>query len=235
MIGPSRGLRAGLLGLVVPVLLVVTPAPAEAHPFGDPQTLAVDVEGDSVVAHWRVGGLDDLTLLGVALGLLPEDRVLLDGAVVPEPEDALVLAAAPEFADYLTEQIRVTGADGSTCPLRLDDASAFAEQGARLVATCRDATTVDITATVLTDLHPAYRLLATGPNGQRAQYDVEHPTHTWVLNDTAAPAPDGDATAATGRSALVQLSAVLGGIGVLAAAGVTLARRRSGGDERVGR
>lgn len=230
-------MRAGLLGLVVAALLVSASAPAGAHPFGDPQTLTLDIEGDRVVAQWRVGGLDDLTLLGVALGVLPEDRVLLDGAVVPDPGDATALAAAPELADYLTDRVQVTDAGGETCPVRLEDASALAEQGARLLATCGDAGTVAVTATILTDLHPAYRLLVTGPDGQRAQYDVDHPTHTWVRDAPGASSGSGatapeTATVGVGHSALVQLSAVLGGLGVLTVAGATLTRRRVRRDRR---
>lgn len=58
---------------------------AVAHPFGDPQTVVVGVDGaDAAVVRvrWKVGGLDDLTLLGVSLGVLPQERVLLDGAVI---------------------------------------------------------------------------------------------------------------------------------------------------------
>lgn len=230
MIGRLAVLVAALLLLAAagpaPTATAAEPVRA-AHPFGDPQTLTLSAEGDEIVAQWRVGGLDDLTLLGVALGTLPEDRVFLDGAVDVRPDDPAALAADPAFADYLTERIEITAAD-EPCPLRVDDVSDLAEEGARLVATCPTDGAVEVTSTTLTDLHPAYQLLATGPDGQRASYDVDNPTHTWTFGDAASD-PAADAPAADtdlGRSAAVQIGAVLAGVALLAAIAVAVVRRR---------
>ncbi len=73
-----------LVALAVAAAVLALPSPASAHPFGDPQTVSItpdEQRPDVVRVRWRVGGPDDLTLLGVSLGLLPADRILLDGAV----------------------------------------------------------------------------------------------------------------------------------------------------------
>jgi hypothetical protein len=224
VIPTPRLLLAGLLlGLAASVAL---PAPAGAHPFGDPQTLALTEDGDAIVVRWQVGGLDDLTLLGVALGTLPNDRVFLDGAVDVREGDPAALAADPAFTDYLTERIQVA-VRGEPCPLRVADLSDLAGEGARLVAGCPADGEVELTSTMLTDLHPAYQLLATGPDGQRARYDVDHPTHTWILGaagDDTTPT-HASAGAGLGRSAAVQIGAVLAGGALLTIAAVAVRRR----------
>lgn len=233
MIAMSRVLGAGLLlGLAAAVVLAVAPPPAHAHPFGDPQTLAISGDGERVVAQWRAGGLDDLTLLGVALGVLPEDRIFLDGAVDVRDSDPAALAEAPEFADYLVQRIEISSG-GEPCPLEVADVAALAHDGAQVVATCPAAGPVEVTSTMLTDLHPAYQLLATGPHGQRARYDVDHPSHTWTLGGAAEPAADEVSAADTGlgHSAAVQIGGVLAGVALLGAAAVVV-RRRSRRAER---
>ncbi|MFD0744998.1 hypothetical protein ACFQ1L_26680 [Phytohabitans flavus] len=93
------------------------PAPARAHPFGDPQTVAISLDQarpEVVRVRWKVGGLDDLTVLGVALGVLPRDRVMLDGAVFYQDSDAAAVGPSPRFAAYLRERITVTS-DGREC------------------------------------------------------------------------------------------------------------------------
>lgn len=230
MIGLPRAL---LVGLAWPVILIAASAPADAHPFGDPQTLTLHADGDELIAQWQAGGLDDLTLLGVSLGVFPRNRVLLDGAIDTRPGDPEALAGDPAFAEYLTERIEIT-VDKEPCPVRVTDVSDLAEKGARLVATCRESGQVAVRSTMLTDLHPAYKLLATGPNGQRARYDVDHPTHTWSFGDSEGTSASGAAAAVTGlgRNAAIQIGAVLAGIVILTVAAVGVVRRRT---RRLGR
>lgn len=215
-----RCLPAALVGcLAVVALGLVTPSPAAAHPFGDPQTIDVSsTEDGEIRLRWKAGGTDDLTALAMALGLLPEERVFLDGAVIYEDGDGDLLAASPKFADYLLERIHVTA--GRACTgevLAVDDLEA---DGALLAYDCGpDPASVDVRSDMLTDLHPAYQAMATGPDGQKAVYDGEDRDHAWSLTGGAS----GDDL---GRSALVQLGSALG---LLVAGGVGAAfyvRRR---------
>lgn len=200
----------------------MAPSPASAHPFGDPQTLELTADGRDVVAEWRVGGDDDLVLLGISLGLLPKDRILLDGAVVPEPADAETMAAAPEFEAYLTERITVT-AQSQQCPGNATDASTLTDGAVTLTFSCPTALDdVEVTSRMLTDLHPAYRLLATGPQGQKATYNRGDPRHLWAFDQEPSPAA---AANDLGRSAALQIAAVLGALAVLVLV-ASLGRRR---------
>lgn len=225
LLDPARlrrvpALLVGCLALVALVALGLAAAPpAAAHPFGDPQTLEVSSQDGDVRLRWKVGGTDDLTALALHLGLLPPDRVLLDGAVLFEEGDGPLLAAAPAFADYLLAHVRVV--DGpDRCAgevLRTDD---LAADGAVLSFDCGSAADeVVVESRMLTDLHPDYRTLASGPGGQRAVYDDDNPEHTWAL--TGRPATSGGAA----TSAVVQLGSVglvvVGGVG-----GAFYARRR---------
>ena len=167
---PRRG-PATLLTILTAVLVLLVPAPADAHPFGDPQTVEVTGDAEQVRVRWRAGGTDDLTLLAVALGALPRDRVMLDGAVWYEDGDAEALAASPAFADYLLDRITVASGPAD-CPGELVGTDLLGA-GAVLAFTCAvpvEAATVEVRT--LLDLHPAYRTLATGPDGQRAVYDL---------------------------------------------------------------
>lgn len=194
-----------------------------AHPFGDPQTLAVSRDGaDPAVVHltWKVGAADDLTLLGIHLGVLPEDRLMLDGAVAYDAGDAALVQQAPELMSYLREHLAVT-AGGTTCTPRVGKAGDLVADGVDVAFTCPGTpTSVAVTATTLTDLHPAYRALATGPGGQHQVYGTDAPTHTWSLGATAP------ATTTPGSSAALQIGGVLGAVLSAVVVGAVVARRR---------
>ncbi|MEV6416467.1 hypothetical protein [Kribbella sp. NPDC051718] len=199
----------------------VTAVPAQAHPFGDPQTVAVSLDparSDVVRVRWKVGGLDDLTLLGVALGVLPQSRKLLDGATFFEPADAMAIGASAEFSGYLLRQIQVS-TDGLSCAGIVEAPKELARTGVDLAFTCPEPIAkADITVRTLTDLNPAYRTLATGPNGDRTVYSAGKDTHGWSLGSVTR--------AHAGRSAAIQLSAVAGGVVLVGAAGLVVVRRR---------
>ncbi|MBE1492759.1 hypothetical protein [Plantactinospora soyae] len=211
------------------------PAPAEAHPFGDPQTVAIALDRnrpDVVHVRWKVGGLDDLTLLGIALGLVPQDRVMLDGAVFYQESDAAALGASDRFAAYLAKQITVTSG-GRACPGSVQPPNDLGRSGATVDYTCPGPVgTVAVAVRTLTDLNPAYRTLATGPRGARAVYGSGQDSHDWVLGEAAVPGGVPDEASVTGvpeqqlgRSAAVQLGGVLVGVVLVAAGGLLLFRR----------
>ncbi|MEO3817560.1 hypothetical protein [Plantactinospora sp. B24E8] len=205
----------------------VFPDAASAHPFGDPQQIEVSGEGDhGVRIRWRVGGSDDLTLLGVSLGVLPEDRVLLDGAVTYQSSDARALAGAPEFAGYLAERITVSQS-GRPCDGAVDVADDLTSGGAELRFSCAAPVgTVTVTSRMLTDLHQAYRTLARGPDGQKAVYDATHESADWHLGAGSGPASPRSTTATPTEQSARQLLAVGGVMLAAVAAGILWYRRR---------
>ncbi|GAA2335724.1 hypothetical protein [Dactylosporangium salmoneum] len=212
----AQRLLAGLLALAA---VFIAPQPAAAHPFGDPQTVAVSADAQVVHVRWKAGGLDDLTLLGVALGVLPQDRVMLDGAVFYRDADAAAIGPSPQFAGYLLRQITVTAA-GKACAGTVQPPADLAKAGATVDFACpAPIGTATIAVRTLTDLNPAYQSLATGPNGQRTVYRQGADTHEWTLGTAAA----GDNL---GRSAALQIGVVVGVLLVLAAMGFFLVRRR---------
>lgn len=230
----SRARRTAWWLVLLVAAGLLTPTPASAHPFGDPQRIEIADDGEGGVrVTWRVGGTDDLTLLGIELGVLPEDRVMLDGAVAYDDADGGALAAAPEFAGYLTERITVTQ-QGRPCAAAVTVATDVAADGAELRYTCpAPVDSVTVTSRMLTDLHEAYRTLATGPNGQKAVYDAAHESADWAVGGSEAspdavvrPVSSNTAMTSTGKSAAVQLTAVGGGLIAVALAGAFWYRRR---------
>jgi hypothetical protein len=233
---PGRLLYCGLAGVAALVASgFVLAAPAQAHPFGDPQTVAVALDRDRpqvVQVRWKVGGLDDLTLLGVALGLLPQDRVMLDGAVFFQDSDAAAISASGKFNEYLLKQITVDSG-GQACAGSVRPPSDLAKTGAAIEYTCPATVgAASVTVRMLTDLNPAYRTLATGPNGERAVYASDQVSHDWILGSTQAT----DSSTHAGRSAVVQLAAVVGGMLLVVAALLgfrRVSRRRRAGQSAV--
>ncbi|MDG4760503.1 hypothetical protein [Micromonospora sp. WMMD710] len=212
-----------LAALAVTASVAAFPAPAAAHPFGDPQTVEVtadDQRPEAVHVRWRVGGPDDLTVLGVSLGLLPHDRILLDGAVDYRITDPAVIASSKQFPTYLLQ--RITVADGAQpCAGTVAPPKALARVGASIDYTCPGPVErVTVAVRMLTDLNPAYRAMATGPGGQRAVYGSGEDTHDWTL--VGAPAAG---STHLGRSAAVQITALAGGALLVTGAALVAARR----------
>ena len=201
-----------------------------AHPFGDPQTVSVAGDAhDPAVVHvtWKVGAADDLTLLGIHLGVLPADRVMLDGAIEYDDGDAALVQQAPQVHTYLLEHVEVSN-DGRDCPGSVEASGDLIADGADLVFTCaQPAASATVTVSTLTDLHPAYRTLATGPDGQHQVYGADAPTHAWSLGTSTTTAAGSTTTASsTGSSAALQIGGVLGAVLLVAVAGSLVARRR---------
>lgn len=133
---------------------------------------------------------DDLTALGMHLGVLGPDRQFVDdqGVLVPEQSgdyDAVRLARAPALGGYLLEHIEVVQS-GAPCRGRVDSTDELTGDGAQLVFTCPDPVRdVSVRVDTLTDIDPAYRTLATSENGERATYTLEDAEHRWRLDQTA--------------------------------------------------
>lgn len=202
------------------------------HPFGDPQTVAVAAGADptQVQVTWKVGAADDLTLLGIHLGLLPEERVMLDGAISYDAGDAEAVAGSTELADYVLDHVavRTTG----PCAGEVTSVGDLVVDGAVLTFTCPEPVgDAEVQVSTLTDLHPAYRALATGPGDQHAVYEQGGDVHTWTLATGATAGPTTAVSATppaldTGASAALQLGGVLGGLLLVAGAAVLVTRRR---------
>lgn len=189
MTSSRRGRHPMIVAAAVAILAVVgfagSTSAASAHPLGTPQTVRLGAEDDTVWVRWSAA-TDDLTALGMHLGVLGSNRRFVDdqGVLVPEQSDdydAVLLARAPALSRYLLEHIEVNQS-GQLCRGRVTDTMALTGDGARLVFTCPDPVR-DVTVRVetLTDVDPAYRSLASSANGERATYSLEDPEHRWHL------------------------------------------------------
>ncbi len=195
------------------------PVAAQAHPFGDPQTVDIAVDGATVELRWRAAQ-DDLTALAMRLNLIdgPRRTVFRDGALVPERSQAAdvdLLAEHPSLSAYL---LAATGVrvEGERCSGSVTDTTDLMGGGAVIVFECpRASAVVDVTMRTLTDIHPAYRTLAAGPGGATAVFDVDHPTHAF---DSTSP---DDPLARSGLTL-----AGLGAVGVACLIGSSLWKRR---------
>src|SRR5262245_24683641 len=140
----------------------------------------------------------------------------MDGAVIFQPSDAIAMGPSPKLTEYLLRQITVAS-DGRDCTGSVQAPNDLAKTGVVIDYTCPSTVgAASVTVKTLTDLNPAYKTLATGPNGARAVYGAGNDSHEWTL---------GPATS-TGRSAAIQLGAVVGGVLLLAGAAVFGVRRR---------
>lgn len=212
-----------VVALVVVGLVAPTPQ-AGAHPFGDPSVAEVDlIAPDTVRVTWRFGMTDDLTYLAQWLDLLPADRFMLDGGVFFEPQDQELLAGSTAFVDYLLEQVSTTTAAGE-CTGTIVEISHLVDAGVTLDFRCPGAVSeADVRLAMLTDMNPAYKTMATGPEGQRRVYDGTQPAHAWALTGSAA---DLSTTSDPGRSAAVQVGGVLGALALVGLLGGLIWRRR---------
>jgi hypothetical protein len=217
--------RVALLVLAALALALLGPAPAQAHPFGPPQTVSIAVaeQGSVVRVQWLPGAADDFIFLAHGLGLDPEDRSSDRGALLYVKQDAELLAASTAFDAYLSDHIAVSDG-GERCAGTVLPHENLVADGAVLEFDCgRAVTEASVAVSMLTDLHPAYRTLATGPAGQRFVYTSSDTQHGWSLTGTDVGGSD------LARSAVLQLTGVLVLLGLLVLAGVLFrarARRR---------
>lgn len=199
---------------------------AVAHPFGEPQVAEIDLDSarnDVVVVNWRFGMDDDLTSLANYFGLVAEDRVMLDGAIFYDPVDSRSLEQSAEFDDYLLQHIRMTTTDGD-CRGAVVDKSDVQDTGATVEFTCGSPVKrATVAVTMLTDLHPAYATLASGPSGQKFVYAGDNASHAWSFDSAVSE------TTGTGlkSSAAVQIALMLGTVALVVVTGMTWHRRRA--------
>ena len=185
---PRTGRTAAAALLVAAVLVALAP-PAVAHPLGAPQQLRLHTDGDRVVVEWQAP-TDDLTALALHLGLLAETRTYVyeGGALVPaqsDAGDAEVLASSEALRTYLLDRLTVAQ-NGRVCPGRVTDTSRLSNEGARLTFACPDEIEdVRIEVRTLTDVHPAYRTMASSASGERATYSSNDTTHRWALGTSS--------------------------------------------------
>ncbi|MGV9210896.1 hypothetical protein ACTFTM_03440 [Micromonospora sp. RB23] len=220
----ARWPRRVVISAAFTLTLLATAVPADAHPYGYPQTVTIAADAtrpDVVHLRWKPGGVDELTLLGVHLGLLPQDRVLLDGAVDTRDKDATILAGSKPFADYLLKQMTVTNA-GQPCAGVVGKTS---DSGVDVDYTCPGPLGVArIDIRMLTDLDPAYRTVATGPEGKRQVYGTDEYSHDWLLGD-APPQAAADSGTGHGQNTLRRVAMAVGPLLLVAAVGSLLRRQ----------
>jgi hypothetical protein len=220
----GRRRRRWLLALVIGLCLAAVPHSAQAHPFGAPLTATIsqDETTGTVEVVWAPGSPDDITYLAAGLGLDSMSHATVDDALIYVKDDTEKLASSAQLPPYLLKHITVTGGQ-QPCTASIVSVDHLVANGARLSFDCGPGITrATVRISMLTDLHPAYQTMATGPGGQRFVYTSGQAAHDWSLGAAA-----GDA--GLGRSAAVQLSAVLGSvvvIGLLAGGAVVLVRRR---------
>jgi hypothetical protein len=192
----ARPRRRGRLAAGLAVVLLVWLAgfaglssPASAHPLGAPQSVRIGAEDRQVWVRWTASP-DDLTALGIHLGVLGDDRSLVydQGVLVPEQYDdydAVRLANSPAFAAYLLEHIAVDQR-GRPCPGRVTNPEDVLGDGARVEFTCAEPVDeVTVRVDTLTDIDPAYRTLASSESGERATYTKSAPEQRWELSREA--------------------------------------------------
>lgn len=206
-------------------------SPAAAHPLGPPQTLHLAAQGSRVDLTWHAA-VDDLVALGLEIGVLGEARTFVydQGVLVAEesdPSEAALLAEAPELRDYLLSHI-VVRQNGTVCTGRVIVTDRLVEDGARLRYDCPDPIdTIVVETSTLTDVHPAYRTLATSVDAQRAVYTADHREQAWDLSNGAegGSAFRADALPLSAAGVAAVLAAVL-------AAGAAWRRRHRRGGQR---
>jgi hypothetical protein len=190
---------------------------AQAHPLGPPQQATLSLASATQVRiNWKAGASDDLSWLAYDLGLLPADRIMLDGAITPQSSDAGLLADSPALAAYLSRQMTVQS-QGQPCQPLVSDTHNLATDGASVIFTCpAPVSQATIELRLLTDLEASYATIATGPDGAQATYTGYATTREWQFDPSAAPATPIGVAAASGLSWPVLLVAVplVAGLGI---------------------
>lgn len=211
--------RLGLVLVSALLLPLAVCAPAQAHPLGDPQQATLTLaDQNTVLVHWSAPS-DDFAWLALELGLLPQGRILLDGAVLFEDGDNELLAEAPEFETYLLANITVSQPSG-TCQGTVSDRTKVGDQGVTMSFACAEpVTTVDVGFSTLLDLDSRYTTQVTAPDGEEFLYSSTSTTHQWDLSGaTTDSAGDADSGAVAPQTILGWT--VLGVLTVLLVAGI---------------
>ncbi|MFS3127799.1 hypothetical protein ACLM5J_05275 [Nocardioides sp. Bht2] len=210
--------------------LALTIVPVAAHPFGEPQSLKVAAHPDGVRITWSAAP-DDVTALAARLGVVGGQHVVVfedgefDADASSVPAGVRLAEQAEVLAAYLNDRITVR-VGGERCRGDLEPVQNVARDGASLVFDCGGpVAAAEIAVQTLTDIDPAYRTLAQGPNGQRHAYSSTSNALSWTLGDGA----DGENTTAAdaGRSAVLQLGSIGAALGLGGGLWWLLRRRRA--------
>lgn len=185
------GVAALLLFVVV---VVIAPNPGHAHPYGPPPRATIGADGRSVTVEWTVAA-DDAFSLGEHLGLVDEGtaRRQVAGILIPEEQERIAdeLAGAQPVVDYGKERVAVWQGD-LRCQLEKVDADDLVRDGARYEFACPERVgDVDVTLTLMHDIHEAYRTFASAERDatpKRAVFTADDPTQRWRLNDEGGSA-----------------------------------------------
>ncbi len=221
-------------GVVAAMLMPVT---AAAHPFGEPQSVAISAVPDGVQVEWSAAP-DDVTALAAYLGVVGGQHVVVfeDGEYDEEassvPAGVRLAENATVLSAYLGERITVAAA-AEPCVGVLEPVDDVTAEGVTITYDCgRSVAAVEISVAMLTDIHPSYRTMAEGPDGQRHAYAGDAEAITWTLPGGPGAVSGNDPTATTaatatsaGRSAAIQLGAVAGVVLVTVSAWWAIRRR----------
>ncbi|WP_098461474.1 hypothetical protein [Propionicimonas paludicola] len=189
-----------LLPLAAVLALAGPAGAAQAHPMGPPQQASLSLAApDQVRVTWKVGAPDDLSWLAYDLGLLPADRIMLDGAITPQADDVRLLQDSPALAKYLTSRVRVVSG-GQECQPGRPELGDLGTAGASVVFTCAAPVhQASIELGLLTDLEASYATVATGADGTQAVYNGHVTSHDWTFDPATAPRPEPAMAGLTGN------------------------------------
>ena len=227
---PRRSAFLQLAGVAAAAIaLLAGPAVrADAHPMGPPQQAVLSLAApNKVQIVWKFGAMDDLSWLAYDLGLLPADRIMLDGAITPQASDAQLLEKSPALASYLTRQMTVTS-QGQACQPQVVPPADIANQGTTVIFTCPGPVTeATVDLKLMTDLEASYATIATGPDGTQATYTGYASSRDWHFDPSTAPAAS-DSLSGSGWAGWLPpvLPAALIGLPIVAGLVVWLVRTR---------
>lgn len=211
----GSGVLAALLLFVV--VVVIAPSPGHAHPYGPPPRATIRADERRVTVEWTVAA-DDAFSLGEHLGLVEEGtaRRQVAGILIPEEQERIAdkLADAQPVVDYGKERVAIWQGD-LRCQLEQVDADDLVRDGARYEFACPEPIgDVDVTLTLMHDVHEAYRTFASADGDatpKRAVFTADDSTQRWRLND--------------GGGSAVGLGGGLAGAAALAIGGMAAALR----------
>lgn len=217
---PRADRRLPVLAVLCLMLVVLPAAPASAHPFGPPLTARLSVDGTAMSVRWSAEE-DDWVALGRHVGAFAETPMGVDGVELTGLER---LQRSERLRAYLLDQM-IVSQDGVACAASVDDLATLRQTGMTLRFRCpAEITVVDVQLSALTDVHEAYRTVATGPSGaepSQVLYTAAQPVVSW---DLSAAEQGVEAPTALPRRRFTPIVVLL----VVAAAGLLVVALRGG-------
>lgn len=164
----------------------VVPLPALGHAAGELPHARLSAEGAQVTVELSAAA-DDAADVVVAAGVWPEEvflaylDVLFGGSEdqLPDAGEITAVSRDPALARYLGNGVTIRQ-QGRPCPVEVDVAENYIEDGATLTFTCPDPVTeAEVEITLLHDRDPAYRTFSVDGTAQYAVHTAERPAHPW--------------------------------------------------------